>query len=133
MRPHGQTEHFIGHGLTRSSEGLGAVLCDVLPAGTGRWNSLVAAGGTAVLAPLVVLLMLGLIFAAARALSKLGAAERRTADIWLCGYAKEADVHRYGAHNLYGEVKKYFHWVGGMPRQDNSQLPANRKLVTDNE
>ncbi len=71
----------------------------------------------ALLAPLIVALMLFVIFVVARAISKLGSAERRTADIWLCGYAKEAEVHRYGAHNLYGEVKKYFGWVGGMPKQ----------------
>jgi hypothetical protein len=26
----------------------------------------------------------------------------------LCGYDREADIHRYGAHNLYGEVKHLF-------------------------
>jgi hydrogenase-4 component B len=105
--------------LMRSSEGLASILCDTTPATAGRWDGLTAAGGTALLAPLVVALMLFVLFAIARIISKLGSAERRTADIWLCGYAKEAEVHRYGAHNLYGEVKKYFGWVGGMPKKND--------------
>lgn len=104
--------------LMRSSEGLAHILCDTNPASAGRWEGLSAAGGMALLSPLIVAAMLFVIFIVARAISKLGAAERRTADIWLCGYAKEADVHRYGAHNLYGEVKKYFGWVGGMPKPE---------------
>lgn len=111
----------IQQALTRSSEGLGSILCDTVPASAGRWDGLTAAGGMALLAPLIVALMLFVIFVIARALSKLGSAEQRTADIWLCGYAREAEIHRYGAHNLYGEVKKYFGWVGGMPKkQDES-------------
>jgi hydrogenase-4 component B len=107
----------IHQALTRSSEGLASILCETGPATAGRWDGLTAAGGTALLAPLIVALMLFVLFAIARAISKLGSAERRTADIWLCGYAKEAEVHRYGAHNLYNEVKKYFGWVGGMPKK----------------
>jgi hypothetical protein len=107
----------ISQSLAHSSEGLGSILCVSPPATAGRLNGLVITGGTALLAPLVVALMLLVIFALARAISKLGSAERRSADIWLCGYAKEADIHRYGAHNLYGEVKKYFNWVGGMPKK----------------
>jgi len=104
--------------LMRSSEGLAHILYDTNPASVGRWEGLSAAGGMALLSPLIVAVMLFVIFVVARAISKLGSAERRTADIWLCGYAKEADVHRYGAHNLYGEVKKYFGWVGGMPKPE---------------
>ena len=107
----------IGRALTRSSEGLGSILCATSPAEVAGGESLLATGGTALLAPLVVTLMLLGIFVVAWAISKLGAAERRPAAIWLCGYAKEADAHRYSAHNLYGEVKKYFNWVGGMPKK----------------
>ena len=35
--------------------------------------------------------------------------------VWLCGYAREADCHRYSAHNFYGEIKRYFRWLGGAP------------------
>jgi hypothetical protein len=46
----------------------------------------------------------------------LGAAERRQAEPWLCGYAPEAESNRYRAHGMYGEFKRYFGWVGGLPR-----------------
>ncbi len=104
--------------LMRSPEGLAHLLHHTSPASVGRWEGLSAAGGMALLSPLIVAVLLFVMFIVARAISKLGAAERRAADIWLCGYAKEADVHRYGAHSLYGEVKKYFGWVGGMPKPE---------------
>jgi hydrogenase-4 component B len=107
--------------LFRSPEGFGSILGRAFPAVANQWQGLVAAGKTALFAPLVVALMLLVMFVVAWTISKLGSAERRSADIWLCGYAKEADMHRYGAHHLYGEVKKYFKWVGGMPKkQDES-------------
>ena len=72
-------------------------------------------GGGAILATNVITLVLALLWILARALSALGGATRRAAPSWLCGYAREAEVHRYHAHNLYGEVKRYFRWVGGAP------------------
>jgi len=59
-----------------------------------------------------------------------GGAERRAADVWLCGYIREADVYRYGAHNLYTEVKRYFHWVGGMPRHHHEAAPETKTAST---
>jgi hypothetical protein len=49
-------------------------------------------------------------------ISRLGGAKRRIAEPWLCGYVREADCHRYVAHNFYGDIKRYFRWLGGMPR-----------------
>jgi len=34
----------------------------------------------------------------------------------LCGYAQDAEQHRYGAHHLYAGVKRYIRWVGGKPK-----------------
>ena len=48
-------------------------------------------------------------------MSKLGGAQRRADVPWLCGYAREAECHRYVAHNFYGEIKRYFRWLGGAP------------------
>ena len=107
----------IGRGLAQSMQGLGTLLAGFAPADFGAASGLRSFGGGAVLAPVIVAAMLGLMFLVARGISKLGGAKRRTAPIWLCGYAQEAEVHRYGAHNLYTEVKRYFHWVGGMPRK----------------
>ncbi len=78
--------------------------------------ALPSGSSAALLAPLTVGAVVLLMFLIARFVSRLGGAERRAADVWLCGYVREADVYRYGAHNLYTEVKRYFHWVGGMPR-----------------
>ena len=54
-------------------------------------------------------------FLLAFTISKLGGATRRAAAPWLCGYAREAECNRYVAHNFYGEIKRYFRWLGGMP------------------
>ena len=51
----------------------------------------------------------------------LTSASRRAAAPWLCGYVREADCHRYSAHNFYGEIKRYFRWLGGMPRNNELQ------------
>ena len=56
-------------------------------------------------------------FLVVRGLSKLGSASRRAAAPWLCGYVREADCHRYSAHNFYGEIKRYFRWLGGAARR----------------
>ena len=65
--------------------------------------------------PLVLVVVLGLTFLVSRVLAKLGGARRRSAAPWLCGYVQEADCHRYVAHNFYGEIKRYFRWLGGAP------------------
>ena len=66
-------------------------------------------------------LVLGLMFLVVRALSKVGSASRRATAPWLCGYVREADCHRYSAHNFYGEIKRYFRWLGGLP--SHSEAP----------
>jgi hydrogenase-4 component B len=69
----------------------------------------IAAGnGSALFMPIVIGAALILLMAGAYVFSRLGSAPRRKADLWLCGYDTEADIHRYGAHNLYGEVKHLF-------------------------
>jgi hypothetical protein len=68
--------------------------------------------------PLALAAILGLMFFVAYGISKLGSAPRRAAAPWLCGYAREAECHRYVAHNFYGEIKRYFRWLGGAPRPD---------------
>jgi hydrogenase-4 component B len=69
-------------------------------------------------APVWVAVLLGLTFALAWAVAKLGGATRRAAVPWLCGYAREADCYRYGAHNFYAEIKRYFRWLGGTPQSE---------------
>ena len=99
-----------------SSQGYGTALAKAAPAQSGLWAGVEQLQSTALFAPLVFAVVLGLMFLVVRALSKLGSASRRAAAPWLCGYVREADCHRYSAHNFYGEIKRYFRWLGGAPR-----------------
>jgi formate hydrogenlyase subunit 3/multisubunit Na+/H+ antiporter MnhD subunit len=106
----------IGFGLMQrtletSGQGYGATLAKASPMQSGLWTGLERAEATARFMPLTIALVLGLMFLVACGLSKLGGASRRSAGPWLCGYAREADCHRYPAHNLYSEIKRYFGWL----------------------
>jgi formate hydrogenlyase subunit 3/multisubunit Na+/H+ antiporter MnhD subunit len=101
--------------LAGSPGGLGAELAGVPFAQAGAATGVEALGGAAVLRPLLVLLLLGVLFLLARAVAKLARAPRRAAPPWLCGYAEDGDLHRYSAHDLYGEVKGAFRHLGGGP------------------
>jgi formate hydrogenlyase subunit 3/multisubunit Na+/H+ antiporter MnhD subunit len=65
-------------------------------------------GGSAMFMPILIVGTLVVLMTGAYVFSRLGSAPKRKSDIWLCGYDTEADIHRYGAHNLYGEVKHLF-------------------------
>jgi hydrogenase-4 component B len=120
--------------LAASNQGLAAKLLSAAPAQAGLVIALPPGSNAAILAPLTVGVVLLLMFLITRFISRLGAAERRTADIWLCGYVRDADEYRYGAHNLYTEVKRYFQWVGGMPRHPHKVAPETKtkKSITGN-
>ena len=98
-----------------NARGLGfdTILANALSISSGPLSGVQEFNGTAMFAPIAVVLLLGVLFLFVRALSKLGRAERRMAASWLCGYVREADCHRYSAHNFYGEIKRYFRWLGG--------------------
>jgi formate hydrogenlyase subunit 3/multisubunit Na+/H+ antiporter MnhD subunit len=66
--------------------------------------------------PLALVAVLAAMLLVTVFIARLGGAKRRAAVPWLCGYAREASCHRYVAHNFYGEIKRYFRWLGGMPR-----------------
>lgn len=111
----------IAFGLLRqtvhaSGAGLAARLADAVPAMNGPWLGAGDPHATAVFAPMVLGAVLVLMFLLAYAISKAGGAQRRAAVPWLCGYAREAECNRYVAHNFYGEIKRYFRWLGGAPR-----------------
>jgi hydrogenase-4 component B len=99
--------------LSASPGGLGSALSGAGFAEGTAATGLEVLGGAAVLRPLLVLLVLGLFFLLARALAKLGGATRRVSPPWLCGYAEEADCFRTSTHDLYGEVKGAFRFLGG--------------------
>jgi hydrogenase-4 component B len=112
---------FIGFDLLQkvldsSSNGYGALLAAATPMTADAAGGVQYMDGTALFAPVAIAILLGLMFLLAYVISKLGSASRRAAAPWLCGYAAEADCHRYTAHNFYSEIKRYFRWLGGMPR-----------------
>jgi hypothetical protein len=79
------------------------------------WNGLFGFESHSLFVPLALLAVLGLAFLAALFISKLGGSTRRASPPWLCGYAREAECNRYVAHGFYGEIKRYFRWLGGAP------------------
>jgi hypothetical protein len=107
--------------LATSSQGYGTALAKAAPVHSSVWAGVEQAQSTALFVPLIFALALGLMFLVALGLSRLGRASRRAAAPWLCGYVREADCHRYSAHNFYGEIKRYFRWLGGTPPHQDRQ------------
>ncbi len=108
---------FMSRGMAASAQGA-AVLLSARPE-LGRLGGIWAAQGAAVWSPIVMVVAVGLAVFLAMIVARLGAAERRQAEPWLCGYAAEAESNRYRAHGMYGEFKRYFGWVGGLARSHN--------------
>ena len=117
----------MGDAMNASRQGYGSALADAAPMMGGPLRGVEELHHTALFAPLTLAAVLALMFVVARAISKLGCATRRSAVPWLCGYAKEAQCHRYVAHNFYGEIKRYFRWLGGAPRPQPGKQPAVKK------
>jgi len=105
----------VQHALEASRGGLGTTLANASPMISGPLTGLAEVNSAGLYAPVTVALVLGLMFLIVYGVSKLGGATRRSAEPWLCGYVREADCHRYVARNFYGEIKRYFGWLGGMP------------------
>lgn len=108
----------LGQVLNTSRQGFAEKLADANTMGAGAVEGLSAIGGFALYIPVTIGIVLAIAFLFTYIFSKQGGSSRRTADIWLCGYAQETDTdsYRYGASNFYGEIKRYFGWLGGNPR-----------------
>jgi hydrogenase-4 component B len=111
---------FMQLAISRSRQGFGEVLASTSPMGTEGLASTRYLSAAAVYVPILIFLVLALMFLLSYGISKLGSASRRAAVPWLCGYAREAECNRYVAHNFYGEIKRYFRWLGGAPRSQSS-------------
>ena len=107
----------IYRALDVSRQGLAKSLAETLPFLPAPWLGINPEFLKATYVPCYVLLILGLAVVMTRAVSKLGGSRRRPAAPWLCGYARQAECHRYQAGGLYAEVKRLFNWVGGAPRR----------------
>jgi formate hydrogenlyase subunit 3/multisubunit Na+/H+ antiporter MnhD subunit len=105
----------LAHALAASRQGLGGTLAGVAPMPGGLLTGLREFDGAAVFAPLALAAVLGLMLCVAYGITRVAGAPRRAAAPWLCGYAPEAECNRYVAHNFYGEIKRYFRWLGGRP------------------
>ena len=119
----------LQHSLAASRGGLGTTLANSSPMLSDPLAGLTAVHSTALFAPVALIAVLGLMFLLVYGISKLGGAPRRAADPWLCGYVREADCHRYVAHNFYGEIKRYFRWLGGAPHPHAQKTPAMKELL----
>jgi hydrogenase-4 component B len=107
----------MNQAIQTSKQGFGELLAAATPMGSGAISGLDAVGGSAILVPFALVIVLSLVFLVTYVISKLGGATRRTAQPWLCGYVTDADCYRYNAHNFYGEIKRYFKWIGGSPHK----------------
>jgi formate hydrogenlyase subunit 3/multisubunit Na+/H+ antiporter MnhD subunit len=116
----------IHKALAASPHGFGQALANAPIASGGLCAGLTGFGSGSVFAPLAVLAVLGLALLLAWFISRLGAAPRRAAVPWLCGYARESEANRYVAHGYYGEIKRYFRWLGGAPAPQPAK-PADLK------
>jgi formate hydrogenlyase subunit 3/multisubunit Na+/H+ antiporter MnhD subunit len=92
--------------LLASRQGLGTVLAGALPSPNEAIFALPLLDGRALLAPLVLALVLGMMWFVALGISRLGGAQRRATAPWLCGYALDGESNRYQAHGFYGELKR---------------------------
>jgi formate hydrogenlyase subunit 3/multisubunit Na+/H+ antiporter MnhD subunit len=99
---------FLNKALASGPQGISQFLPRIIVDKSAMVTGISSNSGGALFVPLLIAGILALLLLAAYFVSRLGKAPRRTADIWLCGYDEEADIHRYGAHNLYGEVKHLF-------------------------
>jgi formate hydrogenlyase subunit 3/multisubunit Na+/H+ antiporter MnhD subunit len=94
--------------LESSRQGYGVALAANVPMDAGYIAGASEVTSAALFVPLALLGMLAFSLLISFAVSKAGAAQRRSAAPWLCGYAREAEANRYVAHNFYGEIKRYF-------------------------
>jgi formate hydrogenlyase subunit 3/multisubunit Na+/H+ antiporter MnhD subunit len=114
--------------LEASRGGLGTTLANALPMRSSPLAGIYEFNSAAVFAPAALAAVLGLTVVLVYNLSKLGGASRRAAQPWLCGYAQEAECNRYVAHNFYGEIKRYFGWLGGLPHASEPPVLKGKAL-----
>jgi hydrogenase-4 component B len=112
--------------LNASQQGLGAMLARTTPITGGAAVGITGWQGASAFVPIVFSAVLGLMFLLALGLARLTNVQRRPAVPWLCGYAREADQHRYVAHNFYTEIKRWFRWLGGAPHPRHSAHPTKQ-------
>jgi formate hydrogenlyase subunit 3/multisubunit Na+/H+ antiporter MnhD subunit len=108
--------------MDTSRQGYGITLSAAHPLSrTGAVSGVAGVQQTAVFVPAALVVMIATMFVLAMWIARAGGAPRRQAQPWLCGYAREHSHFRYVAHNFYGEIKRYFTWLGGAPRRPSGK------------
>jgi formate hydrogenlyase subunit 3/multisubunit Na+/H+ antiporter MnhD subunit len=113
--------------MEASPQGFGILLAATHPVESQALGGLQVLHLMALFAPIALASVLAAMFLLVWGLSKLGRAPRRVAAPWLCGYVIEADCYRYTAHNFYGEIKRYFRWLGGAARPLPGTQPQGKR------
>lgn len=114
--------------LATTPGGIGTDLASSSPLSTGPLSGITQIPATATFVPITAVAVLGITFLISYGISKIGGAPRRAAEPWLCGYAQEAECHRYVAHNFYGEITRHFRWLGGVPKTANVKQTRGEDL-----
>jgi NADH:ubiquinone oxidoreductase subunit 5 (subunit L)/multisubunit Na+/H+ antiporter MnhA subunit len=107
--------HFVGKVLDTSRQGFGIALANGGPLQSRLSTGVSEVNATALFAPIMVAVVMLLTFGLAVIMSRIGHAQRRTAAAWLCGYAQEAECHRYIASSFYHEIKRHVFGGGVRP------------------
>jgi hypothetical protein len=97
--------------LAASQQGLGAMLARTVPVTGSAGTGITGWQGGSMYAPLLFGAVLGVMFVVAWGLARLTHVQRRIAVPWMCGYAREVEATRYGAHQFYAEIKRWFRWL----------------------
>ncbi len=117
----------IHRALDMSPQGYGTLLAHGISSANGSFAGIGLGNGVAVFMPVVLLAVIGVSLSLAVWTARLGKAPRRAATPWLCGYTLESECNRYVAHNFYGEIKRYFGWLGGMPSVERTPVAGRLK------
>jgi formate hydrogenlyase subunit 3/multisubunit Na+/H+ antiporter MnhD subunit len=115
----------IHRAMEGSRHGFGELLASASPLPPGGWAGLASMNHEFIYVPVFLALVLVAMFLVTRRVAKMGGSQRRSAKPWLCGYAKEADMHRYRAGGFYAELKRYVRWMGGAPRPQPEPVPVS--------
>jgi formate hydrogenlyase subunit 3/multisubunit Na+/H+ antiporter MnhD subunit len=114
---------WLTRAIDMSRQGYGITLADLKDAQGSVTHGLSAVNSAVLFVPLAILVIVIAMFLLVWIIARLGGAKRRITEPWLCGYARDAECHRYVAHGLYGEIKRYFRFLGGMPSNGKREAP----------
>lgn len=113
--------------LRASQQGYGVALANANTVKSEFVTGIAPVNSAAIFVPTALAFALGFLFAVTVGISRLAGSSRRTAAPWLCGYALEAESNRYVAHHFYGEIKRYFGWLGGVAHVPGSRVGRGLK------